>query len=141
MAHLINAAKLNVSETGIIIRLITEHIELNEYLFRLKLKCPKTKEIPPTNKCNTCYSIESVRHYILKCKKYKTQRQKLKKKLIKINHKFKYQKFQTMKYLLFPYKIHNNSKKQQAQIWREILSYIKGTKRFENLYDINLKEI
>ena len=124
-----------------IIRLITEHIELNSFLFKLKLKCPKNNKIPDSNKCNECNKIESVKHYILDCKRYNGQRLKLFNNIIKINHKYKYGKFRTIKYLLFPYKLFRNNEQQQIKIWKEILGYIKATNRFENLYGINLKEI
>ena len=120
---------------------MTEHIELNSYLFEKKMKCPITNAIPISKKFTYCDEIESVQHYPLRCKKYGKQRKILFKKLIKINHKFKYKKYQSIKFILFPYKIHNNIEQKQIQIWNEILSYIKATKRFNNLYGINPKDI
>ena len=121
-----------------IIRLITEHIELNEYLFGKQIKDPDTQTIPPSPFCNTCNKMEDVDHFLTKCNKYKKQRQILYQNLSKINHKYKYKKFQTIKYLLFPYKMYNNNLNQQTKVWKEILNYTKHTKRFNNIYGIQM---
>ena len=138
---LINKANLNIHQCGIIIRLITEHIELNKYLFKLKIKCPKLDKIPDSPYCTTCDQIETVNHFINRCKTYKTHRKKLYNKISKINNKYKYKKFQTIKYLLFPYLLHQNSIPKQIMIWKEILNYTKITNRFKNLYRIDINQI
>ena len=138
---LINISKLNTHQCGIMVRLLTEHIELNQYLFKLQLKCPITKQIPPSPNCGHCEQIESVNHFLTKCTKYKFHRKSMYEKLTKINHKYKYIKFQTIKFLLFPYLLQHNNIHKQILIWKEILSYTKSTNRFKNLYQIDLNQI
>ena len=137
MIKLLNIAKFNTSKTGMKIRVLTELIELISHLFNIKKKSPES------NKCMDCDRIESLNHYPLKCRKYDLQRKKWIAKLIKINHKYGYKKFRTIKYIVFQYKLYNNTImiQQQGQIWNEILSYIKSTDRFSNLFAINNKEL
>ena len=139
--HLINYSKLNKHQCGIIIRLLSEHIELNKYLFKLQIKCPTKEEIPNSPECNFCNKKETVGHFLTKCNKFKKQRSKLINKLSKINHKYRYKKFQTPKFLLFPYLLQHNNIKKQAMVWKEILNYTKETQRFNNLYRIDLKQL
>ena len=122
-------------------RLISEHIELNQYLFKYQMKCPQTKQIPTSPNCHFCDTLESVKHFLLKCNKYKFQRQSLFQKLIKINHKFKYNKFKSIKYLLFSYLLHNNGISKQILIWKEILNYTKETNRFQNIFQIDTNQL
>ena len=138
---LINNAKLNRHQCGIIVRLITEHIELNKHLFKHQIKCPKTEQIPFSPNCQYCNQIESVTHFLTKCKLYNVQRNQMMNKLIKINHRYKYEKFKSMKYLLFPYRLQHNNITKQTMVWKEILNYTKETKRFSNLYHINLNNL
>ena len=123
-----------INQTGIIMRLITEHIELNQYFFKCKINAQ-------TPECCFCNKIESTNHFLIKCKKFKIQRLKLFNKLSAINHKYKYKKFQSIKYSLFPYKLQHNDIKKQSLIWKEVLSCTKETKRFEHIYDINIDKI
>ena len=60
------------------------------------------------------------------------------KQMITINDKNEYIK---LKYILFPYLIPKCDINVQISIWKEILSYIRNTKRFNKLYQINMKEI
>ena len=139
--NLINTAKLNKHQCGVIIRIITEHIELNQYIFKYQMKCPNTNKIPESPYCIQCDKLETVHHFLLKCKRYSHQRYKLFQKLIKINYKFKYTKFKSTKFLLFPYLVYHTNITQQITIWKEILNYTKNTQRFKNLYQIDLKQI
>ena len=90
------AANLNRSQCGIIMRLMTGHIELNEYLYNKQMKCPKLENIPINKKCDYCKCNETINHFILKCKRFQNQREILRNKLVKINHRFKYNKFFTI---------------------------------------------
>ncbi|MBW0466403.1 hypothetical protein O181_006118 [Austropuccinia psidii MF-1] len=56
--------------TSTINQLRSEHVVLNEYLYRIK-----TRGNPLCDKCN---QIESVRHFLSHCKRYKTQRKRIK---------------------------------------------------------------
>ena len=73
---LMNYAKLNTHQCGILTRLFTEHIELNKYFHQYQIKDPNTEQIPPSPNCLFCNKTESVDHFITKCKKYKHQRRK-----------------------------------------------------------------
>ena len=138
---LINKSNLNHHQCGIIMRLLSEHIELNEYLHQKKLNCPINNKVPPSPNCIQCNEPENILHYIMQCKKFETQRHKLFQNLSRINHKFKYNKFRSLKYILFPYKLFNTTTSQQIAIWKEILSYVKNTQRFANLYQIQLNKL
>ena len=137
---LINYAKLNKHQCGIIIRLITEHIEPNQYIFRLKLKYHKTNQFPSLPDCSFCDNIKSVNHFILKCKMYNNQRDIMLKKRKSINYRYISSKFRTIKGLFFPYLLFHSSIKKQCSVWKEILNYIKVTK-FENIYQIDKNQI
>ena len=120
------------------VRLLTEHIELNQYLFKHQLKCPKTKQIPSSPNCEHCDQMESVNHFLVKCHKYKFHRKSLFNRLSKINHRYKYQKFQTIKFLLFPYLLqHNITSKHRSEGNIKLYKF----KRFKNLYQIDLNQI
>ena len=138
---LINVSKLNKSQCGMIIRLISEHIELNDYLFSKQIKDPEDQSIPQSPFCDYCNEVENVEHFLTNCKKYQKQREILYQNLTKINHRYKYKKFQSVKFLLFPYKLFHNNLNQQTKVWKEILSYTKHTNRFSNLYDVRTKEL
>ena len=71
---LINKSNLNKHQCGIMIRLITEHIELNKYLYLHDIKCPKYNQIPLSPNCTFCNQIESTKHFFMNCNKYKPQR-------------------------------------------------------------------
>ena len=122
-------------------RILTEHIELNQYLFKLKMKCPINNKIPTSPNCSHCDKIESVTHYLTKCKRFRFQRQSLFRNLRRIDHRYRYTKFQSVKYLLFPYFLFRSNILKQSLVWKEILNYIKETKRFENIYRIDLNQI
>ena len=63
---LINSAKLNAHQCGMIVRLITKHIELTQYLCKLKIGCSNTDDIVDSPNCNFCDQNESVNHFIMK---------------------------------------------------------------------------
>ena len=122
-----------------IVRLITEHIELNKYLYNKQMKSPSTKLIPSTPYYenylkNNIYNSETVQHFILSCPKYKPQRVIMFNNLSKINHKCQYNKFRTIKYIIFQFRLYNVKINQQTKVWKEILSYTKHTQRFTNIY-------
>ena len=75
---------------GIMSKLISETLELNQYLYKLQLKCSITETIPSSPLCNFCHQIESTHHFLMTCKKYTRQTTTLFNNLSKINHKFKY---------------------------------------------------
>ena len=125
-----------------------DHNQINNRTFGIKqlpykhsIKCPITDKIPDSPNYDQCIYIESVDHFILKCIKYKQQRKKLFHKLRKINYRYKYPKFQTIKYRLFPYLLNKNDIFKQILIWKEILSHTKETNRFNNVYHIDLNKI
>ena len=119
---LINKSKFNSHQCGVIIRMITEHIELNQYLYKLQLKCPVSNEIPSSPDCLTCRRPESTKHFLLHCKKFAQQRYKLFSNLSRINHKYNYSKFRIMKYLLFPICFGEQHSPTDV-VWKEVLSY------------------
>ena len=135
--QLISKSKLNRHQCGIMMRLITEHIELNKYLFFHNIKCPQTDQIPPSPNCNYCDQLETTNHFLINCRKYKMQRSKFFSKLNKINHKYQYKKFRTIKFILFPYLLLHNNFHNQTMVWKEILNYTKATNRFNNIHHID----
>ena len=140
---LINYSNFNNSQCGMIIRFLSEHIELNEYLYNKQIKCPIENKLIQSPICTNCNQteIENIPHFIMHCDKYKIQREIMFSNLTKINHRYKYRKFKSIKYILFPYLLHSCDLSQQTKVWKEILSYTKHTKRFKNLYLIDLNQL
>ena len=101
LSNIINYGKFNHHQCGIIIRMVTEHIELNQYLFKYNIKNPVNKKVPASPDCNYCEQLETVNHFLIKCKKYKFQRAKLFKKLSKINYRYNFSKFKTTNIYFF----------------------------------------
>lgn len=58
-----------------------------------------------------------------------------------INHRYGYSKFQSIAFILFPYHLTGNGTFQQIMTWKEILNYTKHTKRFDNLFDIEMIDL
>ena len=139
--NLVSMANLNNHQCGIIIRLITEHIELNQYLHSKQIKCPTNDKIPPSPNCTKCNKPESVKHFLTSCKKYKYQRSILSSKLRQCHGIFRYYNKIPIKYVLFPYLIKKIEIHQQITIWKEILNYTKNTKRFKNLFKIDTNKL
>ena len=129
-------------ESSYLNQLRSEHIGLNNYEnFYFKNKHHHN------GLCQNCGHIESVRHYILECDKFKKYRDKLFKNLRNINIKFKYQQKIKIKELLFPFtwqkdpdkneNVHyhleiKNNISTRIGIYREIIKYIIKTKRFNH---------
>lgn len=139
--HLIYYGKFNCDQVGILMRLLTDHIELNDYLSRKRIKCPSLDIIPDNPYCERCNEIENVNHFVMHCRNYSIQRYKMLQNLCKINYRFKYPKFRKIQYILFPYLLNGNGMLQQILSWKELLSYSKQTHRLNKLYGINTKYI
>lgn len=61
--NILRKGKFNGSQCGMMLRLISEHIELNEYLYNKRIKCPSSNEIPNTSYCDRCKDLKM--YYIL----------------------------------------------------------------------------
>ena len=132
---------LNKDQMGIIIRLITGHIELNAYYFKYKMKINKNDDKPiQSPNCNDCKCPETVSHYLLKCKKYKKQRNKMFLKINKICNEYRNGANVNIHNLIFPFIIRCNIK-QTLQIWKEILSYIRASEKWKSIYGIDINNI
>ena len=141
--NIMKNGNFNKDQVGIIIRIISQHIELNKYLFNKNLKDPNTNEKILSPICNQCSnkSEESLPHFLMKCPKYTRQRTRMIKNIKRVCKQMNKPKYKTIKYLLFPYLIPKCNISVQIQIWKEILSYIRNTKRFTKLRFIDLNNI
>ena len=68
-------------ESGIITRLRSEHIGLNSYLYE-KVK------VADSPLCEYCEVVESVQHFLIDCRRYDIQRNKLRNRLRALNAHF-----------------------------------------------------
>ena len=136
----------NSSQTGIIIRLITQHIELNNYMAQHQMKDRNTNDPILSPLCPNCPDKheETVTHFLTKCKQYSNHRNKLYRNISKLLFKNKIpniRKYLHIQFLLFPYLIPKSTIITQTLIWKEVLSYVRSTNRFYNLRFIKIDEI
>ena len=70
--RILNTSNFNKSQAGMIVRLISQHIELNHYLATHSIKDPSTHNLVLSPKCTKCNNNrdETVPHYMMKCPKY-----------------------------------------------------------------------
>ena len=131
----------NIHQCGMLIRIITEHTELYQYLFNKKIKGPIKNEYVSSPLCTNCNNkvAATVVQYIGECAKYKLQRKILMLKLSGISHIYQFPKYRFPKYILFLFIKKQINLTQQISIWTEILSYIKSSNRSQNTFKINLK--
>ena len=102
------------------------------------LRIPMKKPDPEKSdiikaKCRQCNNaeIEDIHHFITQCPKFKDQRFEFRNRLKKISKVFINDEiFNDESYLLFPYKLRLKPK-NQGRIWKELLTYIRKTERFE----------
>ena len=125
-------ALMSRSETGVITRLRTEHIDLNVYNNIIFAKGTQT-----SMNCNECKRYETVRHYLLDCKKYKQQRKDLIEELKDISDEFVIRKNQNVRRILFnfkyqekPYELENIE--IRVKILKAVCKYVAKTERFIN---------
>ncbi len=136
---------MNIHQIGMATRIISEHIELNQYLHKYELKNDENI-IQSSPNCSYCNEIESVEHFLLNCNKYQPQRTKLFNNITKIWSGYNNGWNISIGTLLFPYIIKLNNIRQISNdetlmIWKEILSYTRSTNRFKNLFKINLDKL
>ena len=132
---------MNTDQLAIMIRLITGHIELNSYYHKYKIKLKDNNNQPlKSPNCTKCQTPETISHYILKCKLYKKQRTKLINKISKISNEYHNGANITMNNIIFP-NIKIIPLNKIPTIWKEILSYIRNTNRFNKIYGINIENI
>ncbi len=139
---------MNKDESAIIHRFISGHIELNHFMYTLYKDAPTIQtDTPLCTQCNQKKN-ESITHYLLKCPKYTQQRYRMINELRKHWQGFNDQTNINLKNLLHPYKIKRPpdlekeiSIKAQLKIWKSVLHYIKETKRFTDLYYVNLEKL
>ena len=123
---------LSRSETGVITRLRTEHIDLNVYNNVIYAKGTQTDM-----NCEECARYETVRHYLLDCKRYDVQRKEFIDELKNISVEFEKETNLNVMRILFNYKYQKKPfKKENIEIRVEILKavckYVAKTKRFIN---------
>ena len=87
--------KLDGKKVEIISKLRTEHIALNGYAKKILNK--------PSDRCPDCHTIETVKHFMMDCEKFKKERDEMRLKLIKVNHEFNHEQFFDIKNILFPH--------------------------------------
>ena len=133
---------LNPHQSAIITRMLTEHIELNQYLFKYKIKDPSNEQIPLSSKCIHCNKNESTIHYLLYCKKYRKLRHKMWRNIAKHWRGFRNSYNHRLEYILFPYTIPDQLRiTKQILIWKEILNFTKRTNRLNNLRFVDNSQI
>ena len=145
----------NKNECEIIVKLRTERINLNEYLYHIKKV--------DSNKCVHCNTKETVNHYLMECTGYSDPfirslyrhnmdfnavRNKLKKKLKKIDIFFKNPRNFTTINILFPHiwqrqitnfkyntqqqiEWKNKRLKKRVEILKAVVEFVRETKRFK----------
>ena len=131
--HFINEMPfLSRSETGVITRLRTEHIDLNVYNNVIFAKGTQTEM-----NCEECGRYETVRHYLLDCEKYESQRQEFINELKNISMEFEKENNINIMRILFNYKYQKKPYKQEnieirVEILKAVCKYVAKTKRFIN---------
>ena len=126
-------AYMSFNETAIIVRLRTEHIELNKYNNIIYAYGKQTD-----SKCNECKVDETVTHFICKCKRYANQRKWLYDELCKCNSAFRNKnEVLDIKRLLFPHQYQGKPGKHEnlmmrIKILKLVCKYVSMTKRFIN---------
>ncbi len=138
---------LNHHKLGIITRLITQHIELNHFLhYRINPDHSKHSITPLCLNCSS-HDEETVHHFILECKHYNLQRDRLFDALCIIWNGFNNPINRTLDNLLFPFNILDNDGSRlkiqcQAKIWRSLLKYVYESQRFKDseLYNIDIEK-
>ena len=119
--------RLDRKEAGIIFQLRSEHIELNLYnsIFGNEVDA----------NCDVCNTLETVKHYLIDCEKYRLQRTQLVMELIKINKRFEKEKNVNIISLLFPHTFQGKPYKERQlddriRILKLVCDYVLQTKRF-----------
>ena len=133
---------------GVIIRLMTGHIELNMYCNTLMIK-DSDGVIPINPECEQCATaeMEDVEHFILKCPTYDFARMHLFNDLDLIWDGFERGTNVDLGSILFPYtiKMHDSDKEMalndQVDCWKAILKYVRRTGRFSSLYRIDFDRL
>ena len=131
--HLINEMSfLSRSETGVITRLRTEHIDLNVYNSVIYAKGTKTEM-----NCEECGRYETVRHYLLDCNKYEKERDVFINELKDISVEFEKETNVNVMRILFNYKYQKKPYERdnieiRVAILRAVCRYVAKTRRFIN---------
>jgi hypothetical protein len=140
---IIDKKQLTYNETAILCRLRSEHIEINEYLFRFNQY--------NSDKCELCNNncIENIYHFLLECPYYNALRnvlfEELKEKSIIFNGNpdTNMNYFDIMAYL-YPHTLQKElyssiSINERIYIYKCIYKYVIKSKRFENNNNNSLK--
>ncbi|MCP4988761.1 MAG: hypothetical protein GY928_22740, partial [Colwellia sp.] len=135
---------MNCSQMGVIMRLMTGHIELNEYCFHIGIK-DSDDEVPNRPECEQCSTNENedVEHFILRCPKYDLARMRLINDLDDIWDGFENGTNVDLGSILFPYTIKMDDTNRdmelnnQVKCWKALLRYVHRTGRFSSLYRID----
>ena len=126
--HVKNELKrLNRKEAAIIFQLRSEHIELNLY------NSVWDHAIDPN--CDTCGTLETVKHYLIDCERFEVQRLQLRMELIKINKRFEKDKHFNIICILFPHVFQGKPYRDRQiddriKILKLVCDYVLQTKRF-----------
>ena len=126
--------QLSRCESAVLARLRTEHIELNKYKNIVKT----SKLHSNTVNCEKCNSVETVKHYLINCKRFKKQREEMWIAIEMIDEFFKNKYNRTINNLLFYYKKQEkphlkNKIDIRVNIIKEILKFVVNTQRFEKI--------
>jgi hypothetical protein len=134
---------LNYNETAIICRLRSEHIELNEYLYRFNQYNHERCE-----KCNG-NKIENIQHFLLECSNYNSIRNVMfeeikKESIIFIGNPDTNINYHEIMAYLYPHLYQDNiydiiSINERIHIYKCVYKYIIKTERFKNNNNNNLK--
>ncbi len=135
---------VNCSQMGVLMRLMTGHIELNEYCFRLGIK-DSDGEIPERPECEQCSTNENedVEHFVMKCPTYDFARMRLISELDDVWDGFEHGANVDLGSILFPYSIKMDDTNRdmelnnQVKCWKAMLRYVHRTGRFSSLYRID----
>ena len=143
-------ATLNSDEAAMMVRLLTNHIELNSYYSRFNYDPNQTKDERsihrqpcPTDLCPLCNSDrETLAHLILHCPIHESLRMTLFIDLVNIHPtistSIRSLSAITCEMMLYPYITWPSlGMSQYIQVWRALLSFIRDTRRFIGIYGLN----
>ncbi len=104
--------------------------------------------------CTQCTTgaTETVEHFLFNCPMYHNHRQIMYNNLRLIWYGFSDPRRITLKNIMFPFLIENDdiadpynkcpiSTPDQARIWKQICRFVKNTKRFNDLYRVDLERL
>ncbi len=144
---------MNTHQMAIMSRLLTNHIELNQFLclYNMKDADDNSVDMPYCNNCDQ-NAVESVEHYLLRCPAYHQNRQRMMNELRQVWPGYIDQPNITLRNVLLPFLITDESiydpynkcpitVMNQARIWKQICRFVRRTHRLKDLYRVDMTKL